>query len=89
MENDLDFKVTIQTTKQVWGAIVLLGILAGTTLAFSAFSIWLMNEFHATAYLFIFVVFFTLTMPSLAMMIAYIRLLPMTRQLESAQKAGA
>ena len=37
VEKDPDFKVTIQTTRQVWGAIVALGILAGTTLAFSVF----------------------------------------------------
>lgn len=87
VENDPDFKVTIQTTRQVWGAIVLLGILAGTTLALSIFSIWLMINFYSTAYLVMFVLFFTLTIPSLAMMIAYIRLLPMTRQMESARKA--
>ena len=87
VEKDPDFKVTIQTTRQVWGAIVALGILAGTTLAFSIFSIWLMIDFYDTAYLVMFVLFFTLTMPSLAMMIAYIRLLPMTKQLEAEQKA--
>lgn len=56
-------------------------------MAFSIFSIWLMIDFYDTAYLVMFVLFFTLTMPSLAMMIAYIRLLPMTKQLEAEQKA--
>ena len=87
VEKDPDFKVTIQTTRQVWGAIVALGILAGTTLAFSVFSIWFMIAFYDTDYLILFIFCFTLTLPSLAMMIAYIRLLPMTKQLEAAQKA--
>ena len=86
VENDPDFKVTIQTTKQVWGAIVALGILAGTTLAFSVFSLWLIITFYDAAFVALFVLCFTLTLPLLAMMIAYIRLLPMTKQLESAQK---
>lgn len=82
VEKDPDFKVTIQTTKQVWVAIVMMGILAGTTLAFSIFSIWLMVAFYDTAYLILFVFCFTLTMPSLAMMIANIRLLPIAAELE-------
>ncbi len=86
VEKDPDFKVTIQTTKQVWGAIVALGILAGTTLAFSVFSLWLILTFYDAAFVALFVFRFTLTLPLLAMMIAYIRLLPMTKQLESAQK---
>ena len=81
MENAPDFKVVIQTTKQMWGAIVALGILAGTTVAFRIFSIWLMIAFYDIAYLILFVFCFTLTMPSLAMMIAYIRLLPMAAEL--------
>lgn len=81
VEKDPDFKVTIQTTQQVWGAIVLMGILAGTTLAFSIFSLWLIITFYDAAFLALFILCFTLTLPSLAMMIAYIRLLPIAAEL--------
>ena len=88
VEKDPDFKVTIQTTRQVWGAIVALGILAGTTLAFSVFSLWLIITFYDAAFVALFVLCFTLTLPSLAMMIAYIRLLPITAELESTEKTA-
>ena len=82
-EKDPDFKVTIQTTKQVWISIVLMGILAGTTLAFSLFSLWLMVAYYDTIFLILFVLCVTLTLPSLTTMIAYIRLLPIAAELES------
>lgn len=88
VEKDPDFKVTIQTTRQVWGAIVALGILAGTTLASSVFSLWLIITFYDAAFVALFVLCFTLTLPSLAMMIAYIRLLPITAELESTEKTA-
>ena len=88
VEKDPDFKVTIQTTRQVWGAIVALGILAGTTLAFSVFSLWPIITFYDAAFVALFVLCFTLTLPSLAMMIAYIRLLPITAELESTEKTA-
>ena len=88
MEKDPDFKVTIQTTRQVWGAIVALGILAGTTLAFSVFSLWPIITLYDAAFVALFVLCFTLTLPSLAMMIAYIRLLPITAELESTEKTA-
>lgn len=86
VEKDPDFKVVIQTTKQVWVAIVLMGILAGTTLAFSVFSLWLIITFYDAAFVALFVLCFTLTMPSLAMMIANIWLLPIVAELGSMEK---
>lgn len=81
VEKDPDFKMTIQTTRQVWVSIVLMGVLAGTTFAFSLFSLWLMIVDYDTIFLSLFVLCATLTLPSLAMMIAYIRLLPITAEL--------
>lgn len=82
VEKNPDFKVMIQTTKQVWGCIAAMGILAATTLALGILALWLMIAYYDSAYLILFVFCVTLTLPSLAMMIAYIRLLPITAELE-------
>ena len=82
--NDIEEKfsqTTLPAKKQLWGVIIMLGILAFTILSLCFFILWLMVLYHETIFLILFLFSGTLSLPVLAVMVTYIRLLVIAENL--------
>ena len=80
--DDADENVTSQiilpTRKQLWGGIILLAVLAFTILFLSVLMLWLMISYYENIFLILFIFLGSLSLPVLAVMVTYIRLLSFT-----------
>lgn len=74
-------QTTLPTPKQLWGFIIILGVLAFVLLALCVLMLWLMVSYYETIFLILFLFSGTLSLPVLAVMVTYIRLLVIAENL--------
>ena len=77
-EDDLTSQITLPNRKQLWGGIILLAVLAFTILFLSVLMLWLMISYYENIFLILFIFLGSLSLPVLAVMVTYIRLLSFT-----------
>lgn len=73
---DIVSKTILPNKKQLWGGIILLAVLAFVILFLCFLMLWLMISFYENIFLVLFIFLGALTLPVLAVMVIYIRLLP-------------
>ena len=77
-EENVTSQIILPTRKQLWGGIILLTILAFAILFFGVLMIWLMISYYENIFLILFIFLGSLSLPVLAVMVTYIRLLSFT-----------
>ena len=77
-EDDLTSQITLPNRKQLWGGIILLAVLAFAILFLGVLMIWLMISYYENIFLILFIFSGSLSLPVLAVMVTYIRLLSFT-----------
>ena len=77
-EENVTSQIILPTRKQLWGGIILLAVLAFTILFLSVLMLWLMISYYENIFLILFIFLGSLSLPVLAVMITYIRLLSFT-----------
>ena len=77
-EDDLTSQITLPNRKQLWGGTILLAVLAFTILFLCVLMLWLMISYYENIFLILFIFLGSLSLPVLAVMITYIRLLSFT-----------
>ena len=80
-EDDLTSQITLPNRKQLWGGTILLAVLAFTILFLSVLMLWLMISYYENIFLILFIFLGSLSLPVLAVMVTYIRLLVITKNL--------
>ena len=74
-EENVTSQIILPTRKQLWGGIILLAVLAFTILFLSVLMRWLMISYYENIFLILFIFSGSLSLPVLAVMVTYIRLL--------------
>ena len=77
-EDDPTSQITLPNRKQLWGGTILLAILAFTILFLCVLMLWLMISYYENIFLILFIFLGSLSLPVLAVMVTYIRLLSFT-----------
>ena len=80
-EENVTSQIILPTRKQLWGVITLLAVLAFTILFLSVLMLWLMISYYENIFLILFIFLGSLSLPVLAVMVTYIRLLVITKNL--------
>ena len=80
-EENVTSQIILPTRKQLWGGIILLTVLAFAILFLGVLMIWLMISYYENIFLILFIFFGSLSLPVLAVMVTYIRLLVITKNL--------
>ena len=74
-EENVTSQIILPTRKQLWGGMILLAVLAFTILFLSVLMLWLMISYYENIFLILFIFLGSLSLPVLAVMATYIRLL--------------
>ena len=74
-EENVTSQIILPTRKQLWGGMILLAVLAFTILFLSVLMLWLMISYYENIFLILFIFSGSLSLPVLAVMATYIRLL--------------
>ena len=74
-EENVTSQIILPTRKQLWGGIILLAVLAFAILFLSVLMRWLMISYYENIFLILFIFSGSLSLPVLAVMVTYIRLL--------------
>ena len=82
IEENAAAQTTPPTEKQLWGFIIMLGFLVAVILSLCILMLWLMVSFYENIFLILFVFLGALSLPVLAVMITYIHLLSIARNLK-------
>ena len=77
-EENVTSQIILPTRKQLWGGIILLAVLAFAILFLSVLMLWLMISYYENIFLILFIFLGSLSLPVLAVMVTYIRLLSFT-----------
>ena len=77
-EENVTSQTILPTRKQLWGGMILLAVLAFTILFLSVLMLWLMISYYENIFLILFIFLGSLSLPVLAVMVTYIRLLSFT-----------
>ena len=80
-EENVTSQIILPTRKQLWGGIILLAVLAFIILFLSVLMLWLMISYYENIFLILFIFLGSLSLPVLAVMVTYIRLLVITKNL--------
>ena len=80
-EENVTSQIILPTRKQLWGGIILLAVLAFTILFLSVLMLWLMISYYENIFLILFIFLGSLSLPVLAVMVTYIRLLVIDKNL--------
>ena len=80
-EENVTSQIILPTRKQLWGGMILLAVLAFTILFLSVLMRWLMISYYENIFLILFIFSGSLSLPVLAVMVTYIRLLVITKNL--------
>ena len=80
-EENVTSQIILPTRKQLWGGIILLAVLAFTILFLSVLMLWLMISYYENIFLILFIFLGSLSLPILAVMVTYIRLLVIDKNL--------
>ena len=80
-EENVTSQIILPTRKQLWGGIILLAVLAFAILFLSVLMLWLMISYYENIFLILFIFLGSLSLPVLAVMVTYIRLLVITKNL--------
>ena len=74
-EENVTSQIILPTRKQLCGGIILLAVLAFAILFLSILMLWLMISYYENIFLILFIFLVSLSLPVLAVMVTYIRLL--------------
>ena len=74
-EGNVTSQIILPTRKQLWGGTILLAVLAFAILFLSVLMLWLMISYYENIFLILFIFSGSLSLPVLAVMVTYIRLL--------------
>ena len=80
-EENVTSQIILPTRKQLWGGIILLAVLAFAILFLGVLMIWLMISYYENIFLILFIFSGSLSLPVLAVMVTYIRLLVIDKNL--------
>ena len=80
-EENVTSQIILPTRKQLWGGMILLAVLAFTILFLSVLMLWLMISYYENIFLILFIFLGSLSLPVLAVMATYIRLLVIDKNL--------
>lgn len=80
-EENVTSQIILPTRKQLWGGMILLAVLAFTILFLSVLMLWLMISYYENIFLILFIFLGSLSLPVLAVMVTYIRLLVIDKNL--------
>ena len=80
-EENVTSQIILPTRKQLWGGMILLAVLAFTILFLSVLMLWLMISYYENIFLILFIFLGSLSLPVLAVMVTYIRLLVIDKHL--------
>ena len=80
-EENVTSQIILPTRKQLWGGIILLAVLAFTILFLCILMLWLMISYYENIFLILFIFLGSLSLPVLAVMVTYIRLLAIDKNL--------
>ena len=80
-EENVTSQIILPTRKQLWGGTILLAVLAFTILFLSVLMLWLMISYYENIFLILFIFLGSLSLPVLAVMVTYIRLLVIDKNL--------
>ena len=80
-EENVTSQIILPTRKQLWGGIILLAVLAFAILFLGVLMIWLMISYYENIFLILFIFLGSLSLPVLAVMVTYIRLLVIDKNL--------
>ena len=80
-EENVTSQIILPTRKQLWGGMILLAVLAFTILFLSVLMLWLMISYYEKIFLILFIFLGSLSLPVLAVMVTYIRLLVIDKNL--------
>ena len=80
-EENVTSQIILPTRKQLWGGMILLAVLAFAILFLSVLMLWLMISYYENIFLILFIFLGSLSLPVLAVMVTYIRLLAITKNL--------
>ena len=80
-EENVTSQIILPTRKQLWEGIILLAVLAFTILFLSVLMLWLMISYYENIFLILFIFLGSLSLPVLAVMVTYIRLLVIDKNL--------
>ena len=80
-EENVTSQIILPTRKQLWGGIILLAVLAFAILFLSVLMLWLMISYYENIFLILFIFLGSLSLPVLAVMVTYIRLLVIDKNL--------
>ena len=80
-EENVTSQIILPTRKQLWGGMILLAVLAFAILFLSVLMRWLMISYYENIFLILFIFSGSLSLPVLAVMVTYIRLLVIDKNL--------
>ena len=80
-EENVTSQIILPTRIQLWGGMILLAVLAFTILFLSVLMLWLMISYYENIFLILFIFLGSLSLPVLAVMVTYIRLLVIDKNL--------
>ena len=80
-EENVTSQIILPTRKQLWGGTILLAVLAFTILFLCVLMLWLMISYYENIFLILFIFLGSLSLPVLAVMVTYIRLLVIDKNL--------
>lgn len=80
-EENVTSQIILPTRKQLWGGMILLAVLAFAILFLSVLMLWLMISYYENIFLILFIFLGSLSLPVLAVMATYIRLLVIDKNL--------
>ena len=80
-EENVTSQIILPTRKQLWGGMILLAVLAFAILFLGILMLWLMISYYENIFLILFIFLGSLSLPVLAVMVTYIRLLVITKNL--------
>ena len=80
-EENVTSQIILPTRKQLWGGMILLAVLAFTILFLCILMLWLMISYYENIFLILFIFLGSLSLPVLAVMVTYIRLLVIDKNL--------
>ena len=80
-EENVTSQIILPTRKQLWGGMILLAVLAFTILFLCVLMLWLMISYYENIFLILFIFLGSLSLPVLAVMVTYIRLLVIDKNL--------
>ena len=80
-EENVTSQIILPTRKQLWGGMILLAVLAFAILFLGVLMLWLMISYYENIFLILFIFLGSLSLPVLAVMVTYIRLLVIDKNL--------